>query len=78
MAVLHKSEVWAQLPQLCLASGNADGDRASQLQYAVEVVDSHMHLGGPALVRARAQPVTDYAIEPAGCRSRIGVAVMMV
>jgi hypothetical protein len=29
-------------------SGDADGNRASQLKHAVERVDSHVHLGRPA------------------------------
>src|SRR3954471_22468477 len=42
-------------------SGDADVGRASELQHAVEHVDRHVHLGGPALVRVRAQPVPNHA-----------------
>jgi len=40
-------------------SGNADRDWASQPQHAVERMDGDVHLGRPAPVRARAQPVAD-------------------
>src|SRR5215207_485795 len=40
-------------PDPVLSSCNADELRASQLQHAVEHVDSHVHLGGPTLVRVR-------------------------
>src|SRR3954449_9587885 len=46
-------------------SGDADIARASQLQHAVEHVDRDVHLGRPTLVRTRAQPVPDHALEPA-------------
>ena len=54
--VLHRSELRAQLPQPRLASGDADGDRASRSQHAVEDMDGDVHLEGLALVRARAHP----------------------
>ena len=47
---------WAQLPQSRLGSGDADGDRASKLQHAVERVDGDVHLGRQAPVRAPAHP----------------------
>jgi len=34
------------------SSGDADGDRASKLQHAVERMDGDVHLGRPATVRA--------------------------
>jgi len=68
MAVLHRSEVWALLPQPRLGSGGADGDRASKLQHTVEGMDSDVHLDRPILVRVRAQPVTDDLFEPADGR----------
>ncbi len=43
-------------PSPARGSGDADGDRACQLQHAVEGMDSHIHLGRPTLVRARAHP----------------------
>ena len=49
-------------------SGDADGNRASQLQHAVERMDGNVHLGRATFVRARAQPVTDYLLEPANGR----------
>src|SRR3954454_9247242 len=48
-----------------LGSGDADGLRASQLQHAVQDRDGDVHLGGLTLVRTRAQPVPDHALEPA-------------
>ena len=67
-AVLHRSEVRAQLPQPCLGSGDADGDWASPLQHTVEGMDGDVHLGRPTPVRARAQPVADHLLEPPdGC-----------
>ncbi len=50
-AVLHGPGMRAQLPQPRWRSGDADGDRASQVQHAVERVDSDVHLGRPTLVR---------------------------
>src|SRR3954449_10419148 len=43
-------------------SGDADVGWASQLQHAVEHVDRYVHLGGPALIRMRAQPVPDHPL----------------
>ncbi len=63
-AVLHGSGVWAQCPPTPSESGDADVLRASQLQHAVEHVDGDLHLGGPALVRMRAQPVPDHPFPP--------------
>jgi hypothetical protein len=45
-------------------SGDADVFRASQLQHAVEHLDGDLDLGGPALVRMRAQPVPDHPLPP--------------
>jgi len=39
-------------PSPARRSGDADGDRASQVQHAVERMDGHVHLGRPAPVRA--------------------------
>ena len=36
---------WAQLLLTCLWSGDADGDRASELQHAVECVNGGVYLG---------------------------------
>ena len=54
-----------QEAQPCLGSGDADGDRASQLQHTVQRMDGNVHLGCPTLVRAAAQPVADHPFEPA-------------
>src|SRR3954453_515851 len=48
-----------------LGSCDADGRRASQLQHAGQDLAGHLHLGRPTLVRTRAQPVPDHALEPA-------------
>src|SRR4051795_1867944 len=48
-----------------LGSCDADGLRASQLQHAVQDLDGDVHLGRPTLIRTRAQPVPDHALEPA-------------
>jgi len=72
-ALLHGSEVWALLPQPCLGSGGADGDRASRLRHTVEGMDGDVHLGRPTLVRVRAQPVTDELSEPADGRLGSGL-----
>src|SRR4029079_10725882 len=50
----------AALPLTPSGSGEADVVRASQLQHAIEHVDSDVHLGRPALIRVRAQPVADH------------------
>src|SRR3954454_19969154 len=52
-------------PYPVLGSYDADGLRASQLQHAVQDLDRHVHLSRPTLVRTRAQPVPDHALEPA-------------
>src|SRR3954451_18845292 len=52
-------------PYPVLGSCDAGGLRASQLQHAVEHMDRHVHLSRPTLVRTRAQPVPDHALEPA-------------
>src|SRR4051812_21291404 len=48
-----------------LGSCDADVVRASQLQHAVQGLNSDVHLRRPTLVRTRAQPVPDHALEPA-------------
>jgi len=53
VAVLHGPGVRAQLPPPRLWSGGADGNRASELQHAVEGMDGDVHgsvknLGQPA------------------------------
>jgi hypothetical protein len=58
--VLHGPGVQTYSPQPRSGSGDADRDRASQLQHAVERVDSDLHLGRPALVLVRAQAVPDH------------------
>src|SRR4051812_39897612 len=52
-------------PYPVLGSCDADGLRASQLQHAVQDLDGDVHLSRPTLVRTRAQPVPDHALEPA-------------
>src|SRR3954465_10179560 len=52
-------------PYPVLGSCDADGLRASQLQHAVQDLDRHVHLSRPTLIRTRAQPVPDHALEPA-------------
>src|SRR4051794_33855064 len=52
-------------PYPVLGSCDAGGLRASQLQHAVQDLDRHVHLSRPTLVRTRAQPVPDHALEPA-------------
>src|SRR5215218_10588491 len=60
-AVLHGSGARAQITLTWPSSREADVCRASQVPHAVEDLDRHVHFGGPALVRARAQPVPDHA-----------------
>src|SRR3954468_20675382 len=43
------------------SSGNADISWASQVQHAVEHMDRYVHLGGPTLLRERAQLIPDHA-----------------
>src|SRR4051812_28269979 len=45
-------------------SGDAGVARASELQHAVEHVGGDRHLGRPALVGARAQPIADHPLPP--------------
>src|SRR3954453_50710 len=52
-------------PYPVLGSCDADRLRASQLQHAVQDLDGDVHLSRPTLVRTRAQPVPDHALEPA-------------
>src|SRR4051812_11759821 len=52
-------------PYPVLGSCDAGGLRASQLQHAVQDLDRHVHLSRPTLIRTRAQPVPDHALEPA-------------
>src|SRR3954469_20458534 len=52
-------------PDPVLGSCDADGLRASQPQHAVQDLDRHVHLSRPTLIRTRAQPVPDHALEPA-------------
>src|SRR3954452_3807462 len=55
----------AMTPTPVLGSCDADVIRASQLQHAVQDLDRHVHLRRPTLIRTRAQPVPDHALEPA-------------
>ena len=55
----------APLPHSRLGSYDADRDRASQFQRTVQNMDGDVHLGRPALIRARAQSITDHLLEPA-------------
>ena len=55
--MLHGPEVRARLPQPRSGSRDADRDRASELQHAIEGMDSDLQLGCAALVLVRAQPV---------------------
>src|SRR4051794_3889583 len=43
------------------SSGDTDVGWASQVQYAVEHMDRYIHLGGPTLLRVRAQLIPDHA-----------------
>ena len=43
-------------PSRACGSGDADGDRASKLQHAVERMNGDVHLGRPGLIRARVHP----------------------
>src|SRR3954471_6662282 len=52
-------------PDPVLGSCDAGGLRESQLQHAVQDRDADVHLSRPTLVRTRAQPVPDHALEPA-------------
>src|SRR3954470_19403039 len=52
-------------PDPVLGSCDAGGLRASQLQHAVQDLDRHVHLSRLTLIRTRAQPVPDHALEPA-------------
>ena len=52
-------------PNSRLGSCDADGVRASEFQHAVQGMNGDVHLGRLTPVRARAQPVTDHALEPA-------------
>ena len=63
-AVLHEPGTRPQLPQPWSGVGDADWDRTCQPQHAVERVDSDVHLGRPALVRAGAQPVAHHLLQP--------------
>src|SRR3954464_10050506 len=65
VTVLHGSGSRAHRPLPRPGSGDADGLRASQLQHAVQDLDRHVHLSRPTLIRTRAQPVPDHALEPA-------------
>lgn len=53
------------MPPSRLGSGDAERDRASQIQHAVQRMDGDVHLRRATLVRARAQSVTDHLLEPA-------------
>src|SRR3954466_11589493 len=63
--VLHGSGSLAHWPLPRPGSSGADVIRASQLQHAVQDLDRHVHLSRPTLIRTRAQPVPDHALEPA-------------
>jgi hypothetical protein len=56
-SVVHGSREWAQRPLPRRGSVDADTARASELQHAVE---ANRHLGGPTLVRPRAQLIADH------------------
>src|SRR4051795_11762557 len=63
-------------PYPVLGLCDADGLRASQLQHAVQDLDRHVHLSRPTLIRTRAQPVPDHALEPADGGLGPGTAVV--
>src|SRR3954468_16377223 len=65
VTVLHGSGSLAHWPLPRPGSSGADVIRASELQHAVQDLDRHVHLSRPTLVRTRAQPVPDHALEPA-------------
>ncbi len=56
-------------------SNDANGVRASQLQHAVEDVNSDVDLGRPALVRVRAQAVADHLFEATPLHGSIWLSV---
>jgi Resolvase, N terminal domain len=65
----------ATSPYPHLASGNTDGDRASQLQHAVQDIDGDTNFGGATLVLMKARPIVDHlfisadgGLYPAACR----------
>jgi hypothetical protein len=58
------------------SSRDADRGRASQPQHAIEHVNGHVHLHGPALIRVAAQPVPDPPLPPPG--SGLGPGAMVV
>jgi hypothetical protein len=74
--VLHGPGVQTHSPQPRSGSGDADRDRASQLQHTIEGMDSDLNLGRPALVLVRAQPVSDHLF-PARHR-RLGASARVV
>src|SRR3954464_6477630 len=55
---------WLLPPLVNRAVEAHDVLRASEPQRPVEGMDSDLHLGDPALVRVRAQPIADHALEP--------------
>src|SRR3954464_4848562 len=65
VTVLHGSGSLAHWPLPRPGSSGADVLRASELQHAVQDLDRHVHLSRPTLIRTRAQPVPDHALEPA-------------
>src|SRR3954449_10649838 len=64
VTLLHGSGSRAHWPLPRPGSSGADVLRASELQHAVEGVDTDVHLGHATPVRARAQPVADHLLEP--------------
>ncbi len=59
-----------------LGSGDAALARASELQHAIEGKGNDLHLGRPALVGARAQPVADHLLPP--CDGGLGFGAPVV
>jgi hypothetical protein len=59
-ALLHGSADRSHRPPSRPNSGDTDGDRASQLQHAVQDMDGDTNLGGTTLVLMKAQTVPDH------------------
>ncbi len=64
-AVVHESKVWAQLSLSFSGSADSKIARPSQLQHAVEHVNTNLHFGRSLPIRMRPQPITDHSF-PSG------------
>ena len=73
-ALLHGSGDGLHQPHPHLTSGNTAGNRASQLQHAVQNIDGDTNFGSATLVFMEAQPIADHlfisadgGLHPATC-----------